>query len=84
MGIAGSGRRRGISLKVLCIDCKHFHRHREIQRGPFWSDDLEEVDSIFGDCRESSPKAHWLTGKGKWPVVTTGHSCSKAVLAVSG
>lgn len=61
-----------------CIDCKHFHQHKEIVRGPFWSDeDPQEVDSIGGDCRYESPVAHWLTGKAVWPFVLTGHSCSK-------
>ena len=51
--------------------------YREIVRGPYWSDDLVEVDSIGGDCRCEAPKAHWLTNKAVWPFVTTGHSCSR-------
>jgi hypothetical protein len=60
-----------------CVECAHFHRHREIVRGPYWSDELMEVDSIGGDCRCEAPRAHWLTGKSVWPFVTTGHSCSR-------
>ncbi len=60
-----------------CVDCFHFHRHRVIERGPFWSYDPIEVDDTGGDCRHSPPNAHWLTGNAVWPYVTTGHSCSK-------
>jgi hypothetical protein len=60
-----------------CIYCAHFHRHKEVVPVHFFGEEVMEVDSIGGDCRVESPRAHWMTGKAVWPFVTTGHSCSK-------
>lgn len=61
-----------------CIDCKHFLRHRETIRGPFWSDeDPVEIDSIYGDCRCHTPRAALMTARAVWPEVNTGEGCSE-------
>jgi len=59
-----------------CIDCIHFVQHKDIVKGP-GTNDYQEVDSIYGDCRVNPPTPHWLTCRVRWPKVNTGESCSK-------
>jgi hypothetical protein len=62
-------------MHKACVDCKYFMRHRKVVRGPYWSDDLMEVDDIGGDCRRHPPTvSFWGT---RYPYMLTGQWCGE-------